>query len=128
MASSCDIFDSFCFGTKLPKVLAIFGTFLLRFRVCFGQVWFTDRVTRLGEFSTVGRLFSLGHFFENDNSCPKKFSRFFLPSKTCNNCYRNMLCYILGHFFTNSSGHPVHGRDNGSSRRCQQFTGQLMTS
>jgi hypothetical protein len=54
------------------------------------------RVTKLGEFSPLGRLFTLDRFSENNIS-------------THNLWVKNGLGYIFGEFLTNSSGHPVHG-------------------
>jgi hypothetical protein len=58
------------------------------------------RVTRLGEFSPIGQLFTLDSFF-NYKSSPKrgKIYAFILT--------KNRLDSILGDFFTNSSGHPA---------------------
>jgi hypothetical protein len=53
-------------------------------------------VTRLGEFSPLGRLLTLGNVFENYRSGPK-FGATFFDGKCC--VHINGLCYILGDFF-----------------------------
>jgi hypothetical protein len=63
-----------------------------------------DRIRK--EFSSTGRLFTLGSFFKLQNG---KFGGYFLPrKKLCINFDKKIeLSYILGYFFTNSSGHPA---------------------
>jgi hypothetical protein len=67
-------------------------------------------VTRLGEFSTIGRLFVyFGQFF-NCKRSPKIWATFF-PGKINLIILAPMgLGFSLGDFFTNSSGHPVCNR------------------
>jgi hypothetical protein len=61
------------------------------------------RVTRLGEFSPIGRLFVLVRFF----LMTEKARNFGLLSpKYVSILTKNMFGYILGDFITNSSGHP----------------------
>jgi hypothetical protein len=81
------------------KVFASCGRFFLLLSVPF-------RVTRLGEFSPIGRIFAnwaiyfFGQFFENYNSIQKLFSKvevMYLLILTKNG---------LGDFCTNSFGHP----------------------
>jgi hypothetical protein len=64
------------------------------------------RVTRLGEFSTIGRLFALG-------SCLKmtevaQILGLLVSSQQVTESFfsKNRLGHILGAFFINSSGHP----------------------
>jgi hypothetical protein len=62
-------------------------------------------VTGLDEFSTIGRLFAQGRFFENGRNSPN------LPATICRDesqviLTENGLGFILGEFFTNTSGHP----------------------
>jgi hypothetical protein len=64
----------------------------------------TARVTRLGEFSTIGRLFIFGQFFEN---YPKFGSTIFLLQKSCIYFVKSGLGYSLRDFFTSTSGHPA---------------------
>jgi hypothetical protein len=65
------------------------------------------RVTRLDEFSPFGRLFSLGSFLRL-RKYPKILGNFFRSSGfVVLILAKNGLGYILGDFFTNSSGHPV---------------------
>jgi hypothetical protein len=54
-------------------------------------------VTRLGDFSPLGRLFTLGSFLKR-TEVAKLFGLLFKRSL--------ILGHILGYFFTNSSGHP----------------------
>jgi hypothetical protein len=62
-------------------------------------------VTKLGEFSPIGRLFSLGIFFENYKRA-NILVYFFRGLNFELILAQNGLGYILGEFFTNSSGHP----------------------
>jgi hypothetical protein len=82
-------------------------------------------VTRLGEFSPNGQLFTLGSFpkitqvFQNVGLLFSKY-RLCITYYVCMYvtkiifgyilgylCNKNVFfCYILGYFFTNSSGHP----------------------
>jgi hypothetical protein len=60
----------------------------------------------LGEFSPVGRLFTLNSFRENYRNSTNTLGYFF-HGKICALIFtRNGLGYILGDFFTNASGHP----------------------
>jgi hypothetical protein len=67
------------------------------------------RVTRLGEFSPVGQMFSSGTFFNCRRSL--NFWATFCHGcvKLCKNFEINDLGYNLDIFFTNSSGHPGSG-------------------
>jgi hypothetical protein len=73
--------------------------------VCFnGLFCVTARVTRFGEFSPIGQLFSLGVFF---NWTEEVFWLRFVQSKNyVFSLMKNGLGYTLGGFFKNSSGHP----------------------
>jgi hypothetical protein len=65
----------------------------------------TIRVTRLGEFSSIGRLFSLGNLQKEP-----KILRCFFPLEKAALIYFDQkgLGNCLGEFLTNSSGHPGH--------------------
>jgi hypothetical protein len=81
----------------------------------------TNRVTGLGEFSPLGRLFTFGSFFLGDclllavslkimcmyNGIPN-LGRFFPLLKLRNNFDKTELGYILGHFLKNSSSRPAY--------------------
>jgi hypothetical protein len=59
----------------------------------------------LGEYLPIGRLFSLGSFFEKCKSSTNSW--FFFDGTSCVLILtQNWLGYILGDFFANSSGHP----------------------
>jgi hypothetical protein len=60
-----------------------------------------DRVTRLGEFSPNARF---GKFFKNYTSNPKLWATLFQRIDYVLILTKNGLGYILGDFFTNSSG------------------------
>jgi hypothetical protein len=64
-------------------------------------------VTRLGEFSPIGRLFPSGSFFENYRNSTNNWATFFRYESCVLIFTRNGMGYILGDFFTNVSGHPV---------------------
>jgi hypothetical protein len=78
----------------------------------------TIRVTRLGEFSPIGLVFSLGSIFLNYGTSTKKLwaiiptaiVMYYLSSP------KNALGYILGDFFTNSSDHPA---DDAHRNQCR---------
>jgi hypothetical protein len=72
------------------KVLGVNVTMLL----------FTTRVTRLGEFSPIGRLFNLGSF-ENFRSRAKFLGYFFLITRYVLILAKQGLDCTLGDFFTN---------------------------
>jgi hypothetical protein len=59
------------------------------------------KVTRLHEFSPFGRLVSMGSFLNNKSN--PNFGPILSTEKVT---YK--IGYILGDFFTNSSGHPHH--------------------
>jgi hypothetical protein len=67
-----------------------------------------NRVTRLGEFSPIGRL---GNILGNDGRSANSWATFCLETS-----YvffgKNGLGNTLGDFFTNSSGHPDRERPN----------------
>jgi hypothetical protein len=63
------------------------------------------RVTRSGEFSPFGRLFSLGRF-SKITQLAQISGLLFSTVKIINFDKKNGPGYILGDFFTNSSGHP----------------------
>jgi hypothetical protein len=56
------------------------------------------RVTRLGEFSPIGRLFSLCRFLEKYKSSPKFLSTFIHGKSFILTLPKNELGYILGDF------------------------------
>jgi hypothetical protein len=56
------------------------------------------RVTRLGEFSPFGRLFSFGQFFGNYWSSPNLWGTFFTGKLVYKFWQKNCLGYILGGF------------------------------
>jgi hypothetical protein len=65
------------------------------------------RVTRLGEFSPIGWLFTLGSFLKMTKVAQIYGLHFPNVSATCVLILRkNGLGYLLGAFFANSSGHP----------------------
>jgi hypothetical protein len=67
----------------------------------------TNRVTRLAEFFADFAIVFFGQFFLIFQSRPNFWRYFFLTVKlVCINCGKKGLGYILGDFFTNSSGHP----------------------
>jgi hypothetical protein len=80
------------------------------FLAASGLRLFATRVTRLGEFSRIGRLVSLGSFFLKimyrsiTNLWPTLVHGKGYVFILTNNCWLN---YILDNFFTISSGHPV---------------------
>jgi hypothetical protein len=59
----------------------------------------------LGEFSPFGRHFILGSFLKI-SQVAQIFRQHFAHSNLCINVDKNGLSYILGEFFTISSGHP----------------------
>jgi hypothetical protein len=69
-------------------------------------VLLATRVTRLGKFSLIGRLFVLCSFF-NCISNPNFLATFFAEKNYTIILTKNGLDYVLGAFFTNSSGHPA---------------------
>jgi hypothetical protein len=60
----------------------------------------------LGEFSPIGRLFSLGSSSKNCKSIPNILAAIFCGKHYVSILTKNVLGYILGDFFKNSSGHP----------------------
>jgi hypothetical protein len=64
------------------------------------------RVTRLGEFSPLGRLLTLGFIFENSRGGKTILAPFFHGKSCVLMLTENGLGHILGTFFTNLSGHP----------------------
>jgi hypothetical protein len=65
------------------------------------------RVTGLGEFSPIGRLFTLGCFFENYKISLNYWVTFFHGETCALTLTTNGLGYTLGDFFKNLSGHPA---------------------
>jgi hypothetical protein len=65
-------------------------------------------VTRLGEFSPIGRLFYLGQFFETYlQEKSKRLGKVYPPHKFCINFDNKFVGLDFGRFFfQNSSGHP----------------------
>jgi hypothetical protein len=59
-----------------------------------------SNVTRLGELSPIGRLLTLSSFRKISKEAQTLGDTFFSEKS---NTYKN----VLGHFFTNSSGHPA---------------------
>jgi hypothetical protein len=70
------------------------------------SICLSSRVTRLGEFLPNGRLISFGSFF-NYRSGPNFRATFFYGKSCVFILAKNRLGYILGDFFTYTSGHPV---------------------
>jgi hypothetical protein len=66
-------------------------------------------VTRLGEFSPIGWLFTLGSFLKM-TQVADILGNFSPRLRLWNNFVKNGLGYILGDSFTNSSGHPGRQR------------------
>jgi hypothetical protein len=64
------------------------------------------RVTRLGDFSAIGRLFTLGGFFLKRTELAQFFV---LLLQLWLFLTKHGLGCVLGEVFTNSSGHPDHG-------------------
>jgi hypothetical protein len=64
------------------------------------------RVTRLCEFSPVGRVFTLGSFLKITEVAQILGQLFYTWQNVCSNFDKNVLGHIFGDFFTNSSGHP----------------------
>jgi hypothetical protein len=62
-------------------------------------------VTRLGEFSPIGRLFSLGSFLINRGA--QNFGLIFPQIKLYIMFGPKILGLYFGRFFTNPSGHPA---------------------
>jgi hypothetical protein len=84
------------------KLMKTYSTFFPR------EIMLSSRVNRLGEFSHIGRLFNLGSLLENYRDRPNCVLIFPLY---VHNSYALILTqkplgYILGIFFSNSSGHP----------------------
>jgi hypothetical protein len=73
-----------------------------------------NRVTRLGEFSPIGRVTNFwGTFCENYISCTTSWATFF-NGESCVLIIKKIgLGYILGDFFTNASGHPGSEQEGG---------------
>jgi hypothetical protein len=63
-----------------------------------------DRVTRLGEFSPI-RPFTFGSVLKI--STLAQILGYCFPRYQIMNFYKKWLDYILGDYFTNSSGHPA---------------------
>jgi hypothetical protein len=63
------------------------------------------RVTRLCEFSPIGRLFTLSSFLiiKEAKNCEQRIS----PVKVIYEFWENIGSATLGRFFTNSSGRPA---------------------
>jgi hypothetical protein len=88
-------------GYGLPELC------LWRFYDLLSFLSLLNRVTRLGEFSPNGWLFTLASFFENLLKHPTFLGYLFPRQGFCVDSDKNGLGYILGDFFTNSSGHPA---------------------
>jgi hypothetical protein len=71
-----------------------------------------DRVTGLGEFLEIGRLFALGSFLKITKMDKLHTCNFFSYRKSYLHIYfvKNGMGYNLGDFGTNSSGHPGVGQ------------------
>jgi hypothetical protein len=61
----------------------------------------------LGEFSPIGRLFTLGSSFKI-TEVAQIFGQLFLHGSSygLHNCAKNVFGYSLGDFFIKASGHP----------------------
>jgi hypothetical protein len=73
-------------------------------------------VTRLGAFSPIGPIFYSGRFFEKDKISPNFCATFSRDSSCVLILTQHGLGYILGEFFTNSSGQPASGVDIASGK------------
>jgi hypothetical protein len=82
----------------------------------------------LGEFSPIRHLFTLGSSSENDKSSPNFGICTFQEGKIdVLVLTKNGMGYILGDFFTNSSGHPAGGRYAGTVReRYGKYASQVV--
>jgi hypothetical protein len=65
----------------------------------------SSRLNRLGEFSPIGSLFTLDNFWKITQK-PKFVDYFFQRKSYMLIMLKNVFGYILGDFFTTSSGHP----------------------
>jgi hypothetical protein len=69
--------------------------------------WDVCRVTRLGQVSPIGRLFTLGsYFFIADVHSPQIWSTFFHGKGEALILTKNVLGYILGEFFQKLNWSP----------------------
>jgi hypothetical protein len=64
-------------------------------------------VTVLAEFSLIGRLFAFSSFFGNDKIISHLRAPLVYSYDEALILAKSVLGYILGDFFTNSSGHTV---------------------
>jgi hypothetical protein len=64
------------------------------------------RVTRLGELSPFGRLFSLEFFLKLPTVRPNSWTSFVFSKSYVLTLSKKGLDFILGDFFTNLCGHP----------------------
>jgi hypothetical protein len=64
------------------------------------------RVTRLGEFPPIRKLFTSIRVLKITEICSINWATFFRGANYELILTNNLLGYILGDFFTNSSGHP----------------------
>jgi hypothetical protein len=83
------------------------GTGLTKFTIF--QLWFEVefRVTRLGEFSTIGRSFTVGSFLLITYICGQNcYSPFFHGESITWTKKCVSAVHILGDLFKNESGHP----------------------
>jgi hypothetical protein len=74
-------------------------------RVYNNQIWNVVRVTRLGEFPSIGRLFTFGSFLKNTESA-LIFGPLFTTIKVLRYFGQKLVGQRLGYFLINSSGHP----------------------
>jgi hypothetical protein len=73
----------------------------------------TNRMTRFGEFSPIGWLFTLGTFLQ----ITKVFGYFLKGLGHAFVSAKHGLGSILGDFFANSSGHPVYHSETSQFRK-----------
>jgi hypothetical protein len=83
------------------------------------------RVTRFGEFSPLGRLYTLGHFFKTSLSS-QNFGDTLFPRKSfVVKLTKYSLGFILGDSFTDTSGHAVGVVKSSTLALLTQFSGGI---
>jgi hypothetical protein len=92
--------------------------FYIKYRKKFGETASTyrpmynaaqpkkSRVTRLDDFSPIGQWLTFEGFLKNTKVAQKTWTNFHSGNSSVLILTRNGLGYILGDFFTNSSGRP----------------------
>jgi hypothetical protein len=85
------------------------------------RLYVESRVTRFGDFSPNGCLFRyFGQFLDNDRSILHIWANVFRGWASIST--KSVLGYILGDFFTNSSGHPD------SDKMTQNYEAQFLNA